>query len=174
MTTDQHDKLKNVKAYLHPELLISRLELCGVQCIVKIPVVFSWISIRKLVVKMAEEQTVIDMQPTLEEEQGESSGYCHYCNFCMICVHTLDRDPCPDCNCEECPDCSGLDCGGLDCCQIMWISSHPSHSRISICAKNVICQQNHSSNVEIHFYYDSSFVIWDSFQRTTYLILVST
>ena len=53
------------------------------------------------------------------EEQGESSGYCHDCNFCMICVHTLDRDPCPDCNCEECPDCSGLDCGGLDCCQIM-------------------------------------------------------
>ena len=68
---------------------------------------------------MAEEQTVIDMQPTLEEEQGESSGYCHDCNFCMNCVHTLDRDPCPDCNCEECPDCSGLDCGGLDCCQIM-------------------------------------------------------
>ena len=72
---------------------------------------------------MADEQIVIDMQPTFEEEQGENIRYCHDCNFCMICVHALNEDQCPDCNhCNgECPDCSGLDCncGGLDCCQIM-------------------------------------------------------
>ena len=74
---------------------------------------------------MAEDSTVIDTQPTAEEEQrkqqqdrtGGSGGDCHDCIFWVgLCAQEESCFQCPDCNCE-CPDCSGLDCdcGLLDC-----------------------------------------------------------
>ena len=78
---------------------------------------------------MAEDSTVIIMQPTAEGEQcrqqqvieGRTKALGGYylpdCN-CWVCgcAHEESCCPYPECDCE-CPDCLGLDCdcGGLDC-----------------------------------------------------------